>query len=224
MQMSDELFVVSSSQGSEPAEEIVAKKRKIGPNLNIESEEEILVLSESCSKSEEIQEETNLREENEKKDAKYIVIFKHKEFSKVFYYSGKEMASEMYDSIFKNHNKGKLYCEGSKISRHLTIAESGFFPGTNYVVLSGDDEASLKDALNLRLKRNDASPDSEILFDSSKQIRDLLEYIRKDNQMDDEMRVVYNGKILNEQAIIKDVLVEGSAFDLVSHKQLKIRS
>lgn len=175
-------------------------------------DESILVLHNNCNETQD-----NSEYLLNSKTGRYIIICRHGAFQKEFYFEGSELVGEIYDSLFSEGKSGRICHEGSRLSRYLSIADSGFFPGMNYITIDGEKEFKLKDQVTLKIQRNAyAEDDMELVFDKTKGIDDLVGWITRTYDLDESsVELVFNGIPMPRDVAINERLSDDDVLDLV---------
>lgn len=152
--------------------------------------------------------------------SKYIIKFKSDKFEKTFFVNDSDLMEDIYKDLLGSDLDTKLYYEGMKLSRYLTIEESGFFPGLNYITCK--DEKKKPDNENLTVcLRFDDNPRNDLVLNINGKyaISDLINAINKEKliEITDKM-LISNGVVLENSSIISHFLSSGDCIDVVDSK------
>lgn len=145
------------------------------------------------------------------KDAKYIVRFGTGDFQRDYYMNDDDPLEIIYESLFGNDRERRIFYEGMKLSRLLSVGESGFFPGINYVYLPDDETLPLPPKTSVTVKFDDnAENDLAIVLESADVVGSVLERIELEKGMDLSGKcLIYNGTVLDEQSKLGDLIEDG---------------
>ncbi|KAI5151836.1 hypothetical protein ENBRE01_2420 [Enteropsectra breve] len=151
-------------------------------------------------------------------DKPYRLVFKNDDFELEFYFKADDSIEEVYDKLFGDEYGRKLMCEGSFISRHLSVEENGFFKGTNYLTLWDGDNKPLAVlySVTVNVFGNDAV--SRTLSMSQKENVSAI-FAKLDPQCGN-MKVLYNGKMLDGALPLDTCIAKNSTLDLVPAEML----
>ena len=113
---------------------------------------------------------------------------------------------------------GRLFSDGFKLSKFLTVKESGFFPGINYITLSDEDEDSLKSLYEITVQLSENQEENNVMkFSCFQKISEIVEKVKEKNGIvDNFLSASFNGFLLNDNAVIDHVVESCDVIDLVS--------
>lgn len=181
-----------------------------------------MVRDSDCSKSS--LERKNIECDNKKmkiadEEKKYTIKFKMNSFEKIFYMDDDDTVDDLYKGIFADDLVPKLFYEDAKLSRLLTIDESGFFPGINYITSDAKPEYFGKKNIKLVIKFDeDITNDMVIEIDPESTIKSIIDLIPNRKT---KFFLIRNGKLLNPNDKL-DEIEDGDIIDVVGKNILNL--
>lgn len=150
-------------------------------------------------------------------DKKYRIIFKRDDLVREYLLSATDSAELIYSDLFGDDISRRLFYEDNKISRFLSIADNGFFPGTNYIYPAEEDRHPLRNHLSLTIQLDqEARNNIELGCTHDQTIRDVLQLLCSRHSVAvDGKHLSINGLLLDGARAIGECLETGDVLDLV---------
>jgi len=152
----------------------------------------------------------------------YILRLKTGTRDKTFALNGSDSMEIVYCDLFGDNMEGKLYFEEMKLSRFLTVEESGFFPGVNYIFMKDDESFLGTGNIDISVKFDEnVENDLKVNCLGPERVNDLIRKIVASSNIDLSVKkLVLNGVVLPGDALIADYFASGECVDVIDAKLL----
>lgn len=156
-------------------------------------------------------------------NSKYILWLKVGTCNKTFALNGSDSLEIVYRELFGDNMEGKLYFEEMKLSRFLTVEESGFFPGVNYISMKDDESFLETENIDISVKLDEnMENDLKVSCLGPERVNDLIGKIVASSGIDLSVKkLVSNGVVLPGDALIADCFTSGDCVDVIDAKLLE---
>lgn len=154
----------------------------------------------------------------------YTIIFKKGSYEKEFVLNADDCFDIVYRSLFGDDLDRKLVCLENRLSRHLSVAENGLFPGVNYVTLPESDDRGLSSVVDITVQ---LGGDERLVLSLSRgqTVADLLGQVEAAKGVSTAgMQASFNGLLLRQEREIGSALESNDVIDVVCVNQIKMLS
>ncbi|KAI4293226.1 hypothetical protein PAPHI01_2500, partial [Pancytospora philotis] len=154
----------------------------------------------------------------------YTIHFSGGNCTKEWHLREEDESAVLFDSLFGPGSDRKLFLDGFKLSRHMTIGDNLFVPGDNYITLDENDHEPLSMGPQIRAQYGPDPSDNVMLpFDKASTIADLIEGVKnKTGKTDASYAVLCNGRLLSPEDSTADTLGNGYVVDVVDASSTKL--